>query len=98
MEFIIASNKLVHFTVQGLIGGGGLSYYCDWYTDDWDPHKGDAFFALEPSANVMLNLHKYIRLGIGGSYRYINGVNYGDLTDSDLSGATVQFIAKFGTF
>lgn len=98
LEFIIASHKLVHLSVQGVIGGGGVGYYTDRYCDYYCVSDGDAFFALEPGAHLMLNLHRIVRVGIGASYRYVDGVRYEDLRDSDLSGYTGQFIIKFGLF
>lgn len=98
LEFIIASNKLVHLSVHGLIGGGGVGYYDENQCDFERNCDNDAFFALEPGASLMLNLHKYIRVGFGATYRHVDGVHYKDLSNSDLSGATAQFIMKFGSF
>jgi hypothetical protein len=84
-----------------LIGGGGVSYFrnydYDCYDDD-DYYNSDAFFALEPGCNLMLNLHKNVRAGVGATYRYIGGADYDGITDSDLSGFTGQIIFKFGVF
>lgn len=98
LEFIFASHKLVHFNVSGLIGGGGVGYYDDKSCDYSRDCDSDAFFVLEPGANVMLNLHRYVRIGAGATYRHVDGVRYGSLTDSDLSGWTAQMIIKFGWF
>lgn len=98
LEFVVASDKLVHFTVQGIIGAGGVGYYSDKGCDLCEDCGEDVFFALEPGANLMLNLHKHVRLGLGASYIYVDGVEYEDLSDSDLSTATLQFIMKFGSF
>jgi hypothetical protein len=98
LEFIVASSKLVHFSVSGLIGAGGVGDYDDESCDFDQKCKDDAFFALEPGANLMLNVHKYVRVGLGATYRYVDGVRFEGLTDSDLSGATAQFIIKFGAF
>ena len=98
LEYIISSRKMVHFSVQTLIGAGGVDYYGERCWHDDAIYRSDAFFALEPGGYLMLNLHKYVRTGIGASYRYINGVQYRDLSDSDLSGATAQIIVKFGAF
>ena len=98
LEIVVASNKLVHFTVQGIIGAGGVGYYNDRGCDSCEDCGEDMFFALEPGAYLMLNLHKHVRLGLGASYIYVDGVEYEDLSDSDLSTATVQFIMKFGSF
>jgi len=98
LEYIIASQKLVHFSVQVLVGAGGISYFTNDYHCEYNPYDSDAFFALEPGANLMLNLHKYVRVGIGATYRYIGGADYDGITDSDLSGFSGGMIFKFGSF
>jgi hypothetical protein len=98
VEYIIAPRKLVHLSVQAIIGGGGVTYYDRRFECDYSVYDGDAFFVLEPAASLMLNLHRFVRVGIGGAYRYVDGVRYDDLTDSDLSGFSAQFTAKFGSF
>ena len=98
LEYIISPRKLVHGNIQCLIGGGGVSYSEEWSCGDVESWDGDAFFALEPAVNLMLNLHKNVRAGIGASYRYIAGVEFEDLSDSDLSGGTAHILVKFGVF
>ncbi|MFH1311991.1 MAG: hypothetical protein ABIJ00_02080 [Candidatus Eisenbacteria bacterium] len=98
LEYIISPRELVHGSVQRLIGAGGVSYSEEWRCNDAYSYESDAFFALEPAAHLMLNLHKKVRAGIGASYRYVNGVQFEELSDSDLSGATAQIIVKFGVF
>ena len=98
LEYIVASQKLVHFNVQVLVGAGGVSYFTNNYSYDYTVYDSDAFFALEPGGNLMLNLHKYVRVGIGATYRYIGGADYDGITDSDLSGFTGGIIFKFGSF
>lgn len=100
LEYIIASRKLVHLDIQCLIGAGGVSSYTDTYLcyDEDYFSDGDAFFALEPGASLMLNLHRYVRVGVGATYRYVGGVCYRGLEDADLRGFTGQMIFKFGNF
>lgn len=98
LEYIIESHKLVHLSLQAIIGGGGVGHRNDWYCKDKYEYNGDAFFVFEPGANLMLNLHKIARVGIGGTYRYARGVRYENVRDSDLSGLTGQIILKFGSF
>jgi len=98
LEYLISSRSLVHGSVQCLIGAGGIGYDGDWRCTETFSYESDAFFALEPGAHLMLNLHRRVRVGIGASYRYIAGVRYRDWSDSDLSGATAQIMVKFGVF
>lgn len=98
LEYIIASRKLVHFSVHSLIGAGGVSYREKDFDDGDSNYDGDGFFVLEPGANLMLNVHKHVRIGVGGTYRYVSGVNYSGISNSDLSGVTAQLVFKFGSF
>ena len=94
LEYILRSRKLLHLSVYTLIGGGSLCYRDDWY-EPWDD---DAFFVDEPGLDLMLNVTKCFRIGIGGSYRFITGVGLDGLTNKDVSGATAGLTFKFGRF
>jgi len=90
VEYIVASDALVHASVELLVGGGGLTTQVH--------AASDAFFVMEPGANVMLNVTQFFRLGAGVSYRSIHGADFGGLDDDDLTGVSWGFIAKFGSF
>jgi hypothetical protein len=100
LEYIYASNKVMHFGVQAMIGAGGVKYGEIDYTQDNDEfsYTDDAFFVFEPGINLELNIHENFRLSAGILYRYVNGVDYEDLSDSDLSGVSGQVVLKFGAF
>ena len=112
LEYIIASNKLLHFSIESMIGVGGVYNDVKDYTKYHDrlEYTGDACFVLEPGINLMLNVAKHFRIGIGATYRYICGIDYdpGDgnvtrvdydaISDSDLAGVSAQIILKFGIF
>ena len=88
--FIIASDALVHASVELLIGAGGMST---------NKHvKDDVFFVMEPAAHVMLNITDFFRMGAGVSYRYMHGATFGGLEDGDLDGASWGLVFKFGSF
>jgi len=59
LEYSPKSNRMVHFSVGGLVGGGGAS--------------GVSFFAAEPEARLRVNITRWFRLGFGGGYRFIGG-------------------------
>ena len=114
LEYIIASNKLLHFNIESMIGVGGVYNDVKVYKYDHDPidYTGDACFVLEPGINLILNVTKNFRIGVGVTYRYVSGIDYdpgapyrtiiGDdyenIFDSDLSGASAQMVIKFGVF
>ena len=100
LEYIISSDKLIHLSLQSMIGAGGVRYAVKDHEEDHDEvnYDDDAFFVLEPGVNLILNVSKNFRMGFGASYRYVNGVEYESLTNSDLSGISAQVFFKFGDF
>ncbi|MFH1194701.1 MAG: hypothetical protein V1720_03245 [bacterium] len=100
MEYIADWDKLVHFSITCLLGAGGVSHRNDW-DDPFEggpDHKQDAFFILEPSANIELNIVSFFRLNLGAGYRFISGVNENDLKNADFSGPSINLTFKFGKF
>ena len=89
LEGIIASNSLVHFTVAGLVGGGGVTLGVD---------PSDAVFVLEPQANLELNVTPFMRINVGGGYRWVTDVDLYPLTNRDFSAAFGSLALKFGKF
>ena len=101
LEYIIHSDRLIHFSVYSLIGGGSVSYRGDLLdNDDWDKWDSprDAFFVFEPAANVELNIISFFRINAGISYRFVSGAKLDDLKDSDLAGPAATLTFKFGKF
>lgn len=112
LEYIFASNQLVHVTVESVIGVGGVYNDVRNYATYHDPldYTGDACFVMEPGVNLELNVIKQFRIGVGVSYRYVNGIDYDAgkssvsrvdydlISDSDLSGISAQIVFKFGDF
>lgn len=97
MECIINSSRLIHVSFHTLIGAGGINYEGHGRRFDYDDDS-DAFFVAEPGANLMLNVTEFLRVGVGASYRYINGVDLQGFNDSDLDGASANLTLKFGKF
>jgi hypothetical protein len=101
IEYYFFPKKLVHFSIGTVIGGGGLGFSSDKDDDDDDnDHKSgaDKFFVVEPEANLFINLARFCRIGIGGSYRYIKGLDNDFYKDKHFSGPSVRVTAAFGWF
>lgn len=98
LGYIHQSDQLLHFTVETLIGWGGVNY--SQFDEDYDDsdYNGDSFFVLEPGASVEVNVTDFFRVGVGATYRYVQGVDYHALSNQDLSGLTGQIEFKFGSF
>lgn len=96
LEYILGSRKMIHFSAATLIGAGGVGYFWEqWHGYDME---SVGFFVAEPEINVMLNVSEFFRIGLGSSYRYVNGVNIQGLNDRDLSSYAVNLTFKFGFF
>jgi hypothetical protein len=101
-EYIHSNDKLVHWTVGALIGGGGVSRR-DKHAYDDDVHDNSAFdrtgaFVAEPFANLELNLTKFLKLDVGASYRYVNGTHTVGISDGKLSNGAIHVGLKAGLF
>ena len=99
LDYIASSNDLLHLSVGVLVGAGGIGYTHDNNNDMFNtsPAK-DAFFVLEPSAHVNLNVTHYFRIAAGASYRYVSGLKSIVSTNNDLSGPTAVLAFEFGKF
>lgn len=104
LEYIWQPSKLVHTTVTTLLGGGSMPSYA--YSTatvpegpgplPWGQVRRERFFVAESSANVEVNLARYVRLGAGLGYRFTaGGEPYSDLP-SQARGATGSFTIRFG--
>lgn len=90
LEYIINSDDLVHFTVNALIGGGGITRTSIAATD--------GVFVLQPQANVDVNLTGFMRIGLGGGYRAVFDVDHAGFTNGMFSAAFGALTFKFGSF
>jgi len=102
IEYIINPNGLVHFSLESLIGAGGLTYSINGGDHDPVPRAdnfgADAFFVAEPGITVDLNVTKFLHLSVGAGYRIISKVDFHDLESKDVSGMSIGAMVKFGTF
>lgn len=101
LEYINSSNKLIHFTANTLIGGGG-AVYTDEFDDDnkkeIKSYENSSFFVIEPGLSIEINIVKNFRIAIGASYRFISGLELSKTKNSDIGGITANIIFKFGSF
>jgi hypothetical protein len=99
LQYNIAPDRLVHGFVDSTIGGGAACY--DTHeANRWEScPSATAFFVFEPSANVEVNVTKFMRVAVGGGYRLAlsDTMNKG-LASSDLSGFLARANLEFGQF
>jgi len=58
----------------------------------------DVFFVLQPVVELEMNFTSFFKLGIGGSYRLVSGVEMLGYTDAELSSPGGFISLKFGWF
>jgi hypothetical protein len=95
VEYITNWERLVHFSVGVLIGGGGIGYRDEYYTSDIST-KG--VFVLEPWTEIHLNVVTFFRISGGVSYRWVTGADSPAASDSRLSGVSGVLTFRFGSF
>ena len=88
-EYIGMWDRLIHYSLQLLVGGGGVTRF----NFDSDP-----VFVLEPVANMEVNITKWFRMNVGGGYRFVSGAGSGTVGNSELSAPFGNLEFKFGSF
>lgn len=105
LEAIIFPRSPVHLSFPVLLGAGGVSFVS--HNDvEWDSNyieDYDAFLIVEPGVDIELNLTRFMRLGIGATYRIPTSFDVGqnpigDLGAEALRGMTYNVTFKFGKF
>jgi hypothetical protein len=107
--YTIAPKEVIHISFPILIAGGGFQVSDKNYFNEIGQNdeirldhqiERSTALVIEPGVEVEINITKFCRLGLGGSYRMVNGVSLAknDITDSDLSNWSTHASLKFGKF
>lgn len=105
IEPIIGAKWPVHVSIPILIGAGGVSYINNYWKPSDNPYHDpyyyenvDAYFVLEPGIEIELNMVKFMRLAVGGYYRYTSDIDLADTKADMLRGFSAGVTLKFGKF
>lgn len=103
LGFKIASKEIIHLSVPILIGGGHLdvsddNYFSNYTEDRKYDLESSAYFAVEPSALLEINVSQRFRLGMGAGYRLVRGLNLENVEDDDMSGFSGVVSFQIGNF
>ncbi len=104
LQAAIAPNYPVHVNIPVLIGAGGIAYTDQkwWDGNSYDDYgssiDSDAYFVLEPGLEIEVNLIKFMRLAVGGSYRYTSNISMINTDGDILRGFNGYFSLNFGWF
>jgi len=91
LEFIVLDRSIIHISFGALTGGGAVTY-------NKNKNDIDQFAFIEPEFNLIVNVFEWMRLGVGGSYRFVRGINREGSSNSSLSGPAGHILFKFGKF
>ena len=102
LGFNVLPREVVHLSVPVILGAGTI-YLSDPnffnYTSDSEyTIEKSTFLVVEPGAYLEFNVTRFFRLGIGASYRYVQGSAFTNLTDEELSDWSANLQLKFGRF
>ncbi len=100
--FNIFPREVVHLTIPIVFGIGRMyvtdpNFFKNTSDSDYTIEKS-SFMVVEPGANLEFNVTPFFRLGMGASYRYVQGLSLTNLTDEQLLGWTINLSLKFGKF
>lgn len=103
LEPIVIHQKQFHIAFPLVIGAGGATYALqskDFWGDpqfDFD-YYGEPFFALEPGIELEINVLRFMRVNIGGSYLYTSDIRLPNVDPGFMRGFMGSFSLKFGGF
>jgi hypothetical protein len=106
LEYRLFPKSIVNVAVPLLIGGGGAVYSTwggnHWYggpndNEDYE-YAWDSYFVVEPGLTVGVNILHFMRLDIGGSYRYIPDLELPGTPDDLMTGFSGTIGLRFGRF
>jgi hypothetical protein len=104
IEPIIFPKYPIHVSFPILLGAGGIAKsmftnnnypydYTEVYVEDVE-----AYIIAEPGIEIEFNVARWMRLGLGGSYRFTSSLEPSEFESNPLNGFTGGFSLKFGKF
>lgn len=91
--------KVIHLNFSTKIGGAFLVEDTNVYRTNNDAQVSQAFFMVNPTLNVEVNLFAWMQVFVGGGYSFISGNEaFGINPNQDLSAPTFQLGFSFGRF
>ncbi len=103
LEYIVSPRNAVNVSISCLLGGGSIGYSYDFVNDSegyYKDHVGDPILIAEPGLAVGFNITKWMKVELGGSYKFITAIEEeGDLLSPDnFRNFTGNIGFKFGWF
>jgi hypothetical protein len=96
LQYVVGSSHRVHGFVDTTFGGGVICQQNG--SSGTDDCVGRSFLALEPTANLEINIFSAMRVAIGVGYRVAVASEDSPLSSHDLSGVVSKAALQFGKF
>jgi len=102
LGFNLFPRQVVHLSFPVLIGAGSIdledeTFFSNSYDENFTIERS-AFFVAEPGVLLEINITNFFHVGIGASYRFVDGLSMANLTSEDLSDWSGNLVFKFGSF
>lgn len=97
LEYTFWTEAMFHPTLSVMIGLGGIKYRDPEKGSFYDPDS-DTVGVFEPLLSLEINVTDFARLTLGGSYRWVTGVDLIELSNSDAEGWGGSIGIKLGAF
>jgi hypothetical protein len=108
LGYVFAPESLVHFGFGMVLGGGGLvavsrepaiTVAANGETKSEQRRaNSEAFLAFEPNVEGEVNVTRFMRIAVSGSYRFINGIGSPGLDNASIGGPALGLALRFGVF
>jgi len=104
IEPILFPKVPIHISFPIMAGAGGIAYARRMDNNQISNTnynmiiESDAFFVVEPGAEIELNMTRYFRLAMSCSYRATTKLNMVTANNNALNGISTKVVFKFGWF
>jgi len=102
IEPIVKPMSPVHVSFPVILGAGGIhkggyDYGDNYWEDEWKSNT-DAFFIARPGVELEANVARFMRIAVGGYYRWAVDVDLEDYDSDVLNGFSGGISLKIGLF
>jgi hypothetical protein len=108
LGYVFMPESLAHFGFGMVVGGGGLAAVSREAATTVAPNgetqteqrraNSEAFMVFEPNVEGEVNVTRFMRIAVSGSYRFMNGIGSPGLDNASVGGPALGLALRFGAF
>ena len=107
IEPVMFENRVLSVSFPSVLGAGGIAetttfglidQYEDFYLDEGEILEGDAFWVVEPGAQLNLNVTRWMKINAGITYRKTFGLDLPETGSNQLDGFQSTVSLRLGWF